>query len=63
MMNKPIPAPSDDVAKHVVAEITERFAVAKKPIVIVDACAGRFGMASVVRELVEGSKVRYFESE
>jgi pyruvate decarboxylase len=46
-----------------VEEITERFSKAEKPIVIVDACAGRFGMASTVRELVETCNIRFFESE
>lgn len=56
-------APSDDVTAHVVGEITKRFADAVKPVVIVDACAGRFGMSSTVRKLVESCGVRFFESE
>lgn len=55
--------PSDDVTQHVVEEITERFAKASKPIVLIDACAGRFGMATTVRKLVEGAGIRFFESE
>jgi pyruvate decarboxylase len=46
-----------------VEEITTRFEKAKKPIVLVDACAGRFGMASTVRKLVESCSIRFFESE
>lgn len=53
----------DDVTKHVVADITKRFADAKRPIVLVDACAGRFGMAKTVRKLVEAAGIRFFESE
>ena len=56
-------ASSDEVTEYVVEEITARFAKAEKPVVIVDACAGRFGMASEVRKLVEGAGVRFFESE
>jgi len=55
-------APSEEVTAYVVQEITARFAKADKPIVIVDACAGRFGMAAEVRKLVEGCGVRFFES-
>jgi pyruvate decarboxylase len=51
------------VTEYVVEEITERFAKAKKPIIIVDACAGRFGMAGEVRKLVEKCQIRFFESE
>ncbi|KAK1921586.1 thiamine diphosphate-binding protein [Papiliotrema laurentii] len=54
--------PSDDVTQHVVEEITERFAKASKPIVLIDACAGRFGMATTVRKLVEGAGIRFFET-
>jgi pyruvate decarboxylase len=56
-------APRNEVTDHVVEAITARFANAEKPIVIVDACAGRFGMAGEVRKLVEGAGVRFFESE
>ncbi|WVR04642.1 hypothetical protein IAU60_001653 [Kwoniella sp. DSM 27419] len=55
-------APSDDVTAHVVSEIAQRFKAAKKPIVLVDACAGRFGMAGEVRKLVEGCGIRFFET-
>lgn len=51
------------MTKHVVADITKRFADAKRPIVLVDACAGRFGMAKTVRKLVEAAGIRFFESE
>jgi pyruvate decarboxylase len=46
-----------------VAEIARRYAAAKKPIVLVDACAGRFGMAKTVRKLVESCDIRFFESK
>jgi pyruvate decarboxylase len=55
--------PSDDVTAYVVDEIAARFEKAQKPIVLIDACAGRFGMAGEVRKLVEGCQVRFFESE
>lgn len=55
-------APSDDVTAYVVEEITKRFGEAKKPIVLVDACAGRFGMGPTVRKLVESCSIRFFES-
>ena len=55
-------ASSDDVTEHVVGEITKLFAASKKPIVLVDACCGRFGMAGEVRKLVEGSGVRFFST-
>lgn len=51
------------MTESVVEEITERFAKAKKPIIIVDACAGRFGMAGEVRKLVEKCQIRFFESK
>jgi pyruvate decarboxylase len=59
----PSAAPSDDVTAYVIEEITKRFVAAKNPVVLVDACAGRFGMAGEVRKLVEQSKLRFFESE
>jgi hypothetical protein len=62
--NDQSPAPaSDKVTEHVVEEITERYVNAKKPIVLVDACAGRFGVAGEVRKLVEGCGIRFFESK
>jgi pyruvate decarboxylase len=63
MMTVPGPAPSDEVTAHVVGEITKRFAEAERPIVVIDACAGRFGMAGTVRKLVEGCGIRFFESK
>ncbi|KAI9636386.1 thiamine diphosphate-binding protein [Dioszegia hungarica] len=62
MMTVPGPAPSDEVTAHVVGEITKRFAEAERPIVVIDACAGRFGMAGTVRKLVEGCGIRFFET-
>jgi pyruvate decarboxylase len=44
----------------VVAEITRLYAAASRPIVLVDACCGRFGMANDVRKLVEGCDIRFF---
>lgn len=55
-------APSYEVTEYVVEEITARYAKAQRPVVVVDACAGRFGMAGEVRKLVEGSGLRFFES-
>ncbi|WRT64753.1 uncharacterized protein IL334_001687 [Kwoniella shivajii] len=55
-------APSDDVTAHVVQDIAERFKNAKKPVILVDACAGRFGMAGEVRKLVETCGIRFFET-
>nr|XP_018265449.1 pyruvate decarboxylase [Kwoniella dejecticola CBS 10117]OBR87607.1 pyruvate decarboxylase [Kwoniella dejecticola CBS 10117] len=57
-----ISAPSDEVTAHVVEEIAQRFKQAKKPVILVDACAGRFGMAGEVRKLVEGCGIRFFET-
>lgn len=54
--------PSEEVSAYVVEQITDRFEKAKKPVVLVDACAGRFGMAGEVRKLVEGCGIRFFES-
>lgn len=36
------------------------FAVASHPVVLVDACCGRFGMQPVVRKLVESCGIRFF---
>jgi TPP-dependent 2-oxoacid decarboxylase len=47
----------------VVERITARFKASRKPIVIIDACCQRFGCADELRKLVEGSGVRFFESE
>ncbi|KAK4685979.1 pyruvate decarboxylase, partial [Tremellales sp. Uapishka_1] len=51
---------SDEVCEHIVEEVTAMFVKAKRPIVIVDACAGRFGMAGEVRKLVESCNIRFF---
>ncbi|WWC67969.1 uncharacterized protein I206_101888 [Kwoniella pini CBS 10737] len=58
----PTRAPSDEVTAYVVEEIAQRFKKAKKPVILVDACAGRFGMAGEVRNLVEGCGIRFFET-
>ncbi|WVQ83245.1 hypothetical protein IAT38_005384 [Cryptococcus sp. DSM 104549] len=60
--DSPTQPPSDEVTAHVVQEIADRFKAAKKPIVLVDACAGRFGMAGEVRKLVEQCGIRFFET-
>jgi len=52
----------DELLSHVVERITARFKASKKPIVIIDACAERFGCADELRKLVEGSGVRFFET-
>ncbi|KAL7420001.1 hypothetical protein Q5752_004964 [Cryptotrichosporon argae] len=52
----------DDVTAHVVEAITALYAKAAKPVVIVDACAGRFGMAGEVKKLVETAGIRFFET-
>jgi pyruvate decarboxylase len=52
-----------DVSEYVVGEIVQWFQKAERPIVLIDACAGRFGMAGEVRKLVETCKIRYFDSE
>jgi pyruvate decarboxylase len=57
------PAPLQDVSDHVVGEIVQRFQKADRPIVLIDACAGRFGMAGEVGKLVEICKIPYFDSE
>jgi pyruvate decarboxylase len=36
------------------------FAAASHPVVLVDACCGRFGMQAVVRKLVESCGIRFF---
>jgi pyruvate decarboxylase len=53
----------DEILNHVVERITLRFKASKKPIVIIDACCQRFGCAEEMRKLVEGTGVRFFESE
>lgn len=45
---------------HVVDEITKLYADASHPVLIVDACCGRFGMQGVVRKLVEACGFRFF---
>lgn len=36
------------------------YAAASHPVLLVDACCGRFGMAGVVRKLVEACGIRFF---
>jgi pyruvate decarboxylase len=55
-------APSEVVTEHVVNLITQKYAQAKKPMVLVDACAARFGVGRLVRELVEKCGIRFFTS-
>jgi len=55
--------PSSDVLKFCIDEIKERFAKSKKPIVIVDICADRFGCGPELKRLVEATEVRFFASE
>lgn len=53
---------TNPVLSHVIDEITQRFKAAKKPIAIIDVCADRFGCGPGLRELVEKSGIRFFES-
>lgn len=55
--------PSEEVLEHVVELITQRFAKAQRPCVLVDACAARFGMGPMVRHLVESCGIRGFTSK
>lgn len=48
---------------YAVKSITHMFEEAKNPIVIVDCCTERYGMAPEIRKLVEATGVRFFESE
>lgn len=48
---------------HVVSEITAKFEKSKNPIVIVDICADRFGCSEGLRELIEKTGLRFFESQ
>lgn len=56
----PAYATSEEVTKTVVKEITKRFAAAKKPIVLVDACAARFGVGPHLKKLVDECGLRFF---
>lgn len=58
----PAYATSEDVTHTVVAEITKRFAEAKNPIMLVDACAARFGVAPHLKKLVDECGIRYFST-
>ncbi|BEI99613.1 hypothetical protein CcaverHIS631_0406560 [Cutaneotrichosporon cavernicola] len=53
-------APPELVTSHVVDVITKKYAAAKRPTVLVDACAARFGVGDLVRELVESCGLRFF---
>lgn len=53
---------NNPILEHVIKEITERFKAAKKPIAIIDICADRFGCGPGLRELVEKSGIRFFET-
>jgi pyruvate decarboxylase len=55
--------PSSDVLKFCIDEIKERFRKSRKPIVIVDICADRFGCGPELKRLVEATEVRFFASE
>jgi pyruvate decarboxylase len=52
-----------DVLKHCITEISQRFEKSKKPIVVVDICADRFGCGPELKKLVEATGVRFFASE
>ncbi|KAL1411686.1 hypothetical protein Q8F55_002652 [Vanrija albida] len=54
------PPKPDSVTEHVVALITRLYAKAQRPVVLVDACAARFGMGPVIRHLVEACGIRFF---
>lgn len=56
-------APSEVVTAHVVQLITQLYEKAKRPAVLVDACAARFGVGGLVRELVEKCQIRFFTSK
>ena len=58
----PAAPPSDKATEHIVEEITTRFVKAQRPVIIVDACCGRFGMAGEVRKLVETCGIRFFDT-
>lgn len=53
----------DVVTEHVVKLIAKHYETAKRPIVLVDACAARFGMGPIIRHLVETCGIRFFTSE
>ncbi|KAL8286376.1 hypothetical protein RQP46_004393 [Phenoliferia psychrophenolica] len=51
-----------DVVKFVVKEIERLWESAKNPIILVDACAVRFGVTHLVRDLVATTKAKYFST-
>ncbi|KAJ9093779.1 hypothetical protein QFC19_008222 [Naganishia cerealis] len=53
---------TNPILSRVINDITERFKRAKKPIAIIDICADRFGCGPGLRELVEKSGIRFFET-
>ena len=53
----------DDLNSFLVAEINQRYLAAQRPILLVDACAARFGMRGVIRQLVEVCGIKNFDSE
>ncbi|KAK4698838.1 hypothetical protein P7C70_g7434, partial [Phenoliferia sp. Uapishka_3] len=51
-----------DVVKFVVNEIERLWNAAKNPIVLVDACAVRFGVSHLVKDFVAATQVKYFST-
>ena len=43
--------------------IVFRFKNAKKPVILVDVCCGRFGMETTVRKLVEECGIWFYDSQ
>lgn len=58
----PADVTSEEVTQTVVNEITKRFAAAKKPVILVDACAARFGVGPHLKQLVDQCSIRYFST-
>jgi pyruvate decarboxylase len=56
------PEKNKEVLDHVVQEIAKKFEKSEKPVIIVDICADRFGCGQGIRELVEKTGVRFFET-
>lgn len=50
----------DQVNEQVLGEIVKRFDAAKKPVILADLYAERYGLRSVVRELVARTGVKAF---
>ncbi|KAM0754818.1 pyruvate decarboxylase [Meredithblackwellia eburnea MCA 4105] len=51
-----------DVVHFVVNEIERLWLKAKNPILLVDACAIRYGVVHLVRDLVEATSIKYFST-